>query len=124
MIDPSQHAEAEYDRLDDMGQFDAAEIRARSGFEGDGTNTDFTADAIRARNPDVAFGEPTPQGEVTPQPAEQPDVVPAPHPTDHQHYKYNERGWQLAMQNPQNYAGFMTVRAAVRPYAGPGAVKR
>lgn len=45
--------EQHYDHLDDTGMFDAATMRQKSGLETDGTNEDFTADAIAARTGNV-----------------------------------------------------------------------
>lgn len=47
--DSAPEVEAAYDRLDDQGQSTAAEIREETGYEPDGTNEDFTVDAIEAR---------------------------------------------------------------------------
>lgn len=53
--DPSAEPDARYDHLDDLGQFDAATIREMTGYETDGSNEDFTADAITARRGGVAI---------------------------------------------------------------------
>lgn len=53
--DRSAEADVAYDRLDDQGQYTAAEIREQTGYEIDGTNEDFSADAIKARLGSVAM---------------------------------------------------------------------
>jgi hypothetical protein len=58
MANPQEHAEAMYDHYDDVGVDDAATIRQQTGYEGDGSNDDFSAEAIRARNPELNFAEP------------------------------------------------------------------
>lgn len=49
IYDRSEQAELEYDRLDDQGQFTAAEIREMTDYETDGSNEDFTVEAITVR---------------------------------------------------------------------------
>lgn len=47
--DNAAETEAAYDHLDDLGQHSAAEIREITGYETDGSNEDFSPDAIKAR---------------------------------------------------------------------------
>lgn len=47
--DISATQEQRYDHYDDVGEHDAATIRAMTGLETNGTNTDFTVDAITTR---------------------------------------------------------------------------
>lgn len=53
MTDPSFESERHYDHLDDTGLFDAATQRQMAGLETDGSNEDFTAEAIAARTGNV-----------------------------------------------------------------------
>lgn len=59
MIDRSAEQEAAYDRLDDQGQLDAATIREMTGYDTDGSNEDFTAEAITARTGNIALSSET-----------------------------------------------------------------
>ena len=49
MNNPDVFTEQQYDRLDDQGMYDAATIREKTGYETDGSNEDFTYEAIAAR---------------------------------------------------------------------------
>lgn len=55
MPNPEASQEQSYDHLDDTSIFDAATIRKMTGYESDGGNEDFTADAIAARTGSVAM---------------------------------------------------------------------
>jgi hypothetical protein len=55
MVNSHEQSEEMFDRYDDMGVDDAATIRQKTGYEPDGTNDDFSADAIRGRNPNLHF---------------------------------------------------------------------
>lgn len=55
MSNPYHEQEQAYDHLDDTGLFDAATVRELSGYETDGENADFTAEAIAARAGNIAL---------------------------------------------------------------------
>jgi hypothetical protein len=46
---PEAAADKQYDHLDGLGQFNATEIREMTDYETDGTNEDFSVEAITAR---------------------------------------------------------------------------
>ena len=55
MNSPDFTSEQQYDHYDSQGIFDAATIREKSGYETEGSNEDFTAEAIAARVGSVAL---------------------------------------------------------------------
>lgn len=87
MSNHEHSVETEYDRLDDMGQFDAATIREQIGMEVH-DNADFTGDAIRARHPELSH-------DSKDQPAQ------AVAPGDMAHYGFNLSGWLNSTATPE-----------------------
>ena len=97
--DAAAEAEAHYDRLDDLGQFDATTIREMTGYETDGSNEDFTAEAIAARSGSVALH----------------DTVE--HPHLNQKGGLSHVGWSKSNQDPEqaaiNHTGLQKAREAL-----------
>lgn len=100
MIDPNEALEAAYDRYDNNGEHDAATLREMVGMETPDAS-EFTAEAIKARNPELQFVEDTIA-----------DVEPAAEPvgpsvtkniTTHPNPKHglNRRSWEVFSRTPE-----------------------
>ena len=102
MIDPNAISEAQYDRYDDAGVHDAAELRAITGYEPDAA--DFSVEAIMARNPNLHFTDVAPAPEPTPVSGRKPDGL-------------NKRNWEQSFQDPAqrriHHAGIRAARQAL-----------
>ncbi len=105
MINPELEIEAAYDRQDDLGKSNAYQIREDVGMETH-DSSDFTAEAILARNPHLEI-----QDSVEPA-----DLVGT--PDDVRHYDFDEPGWIETFSDPQTKkvvkTGIQACRAAIR----------
>ncbi len=91
MIDSYEALEATYDRYDDNGVHDAATLRHMVGMETPDAS-EFTAEAIKARNPELNFAE----GAKAPADPVAESAVPPVTKDDLAHYGINRAGWEYA----------------------------